>query len=250
MSDHYIHIAKRFHDVYETLAPNYGYSTRDDTKEFDPKSPNGRLMRDVCREIIEPYEREIERLQSADICHACGSQSGVYLQICDDCMTKFNQLKADNEALRNGVPIGPIVGEQTIIEQDAEIKRLRNRISELHGHLDWIDWSTDGIEQRHKEWTESFQKIEQLQTELNKLAANVHEGYMDGKALVYLEIEQLRKENKELHELLEVEEPQPEYCDCPGYHTGACRDRYVKRLEAENDLLHEQLMQYIQKDGE
>jgi hypothetical protein len=27
-------------------------------------------------------------------CHKCGSLSGVYLQICDDCMTQFNKLSA------------------------------------------------------------------------------------------------------------------------------------------------------------
>ena len=44
-----IEIAKLFHDTYEKLAPEYGYKTREDTKEFDPFSPNGRLMIEVCR---------------------------------------------------------------------------------------------------------------------------------------------------------------------------------------------------------
>lgn len=26
-----------------------------------------------------------------DVCHKCGSVSGVYLQICDDCLTRFNR---------------------------------------------------------------------------------------------------------------------------------------------------------------
>lgn len=29
---------------------------------------------------------------SADACHKCGSASGVYLQVCDDCMTRLNGL--------------------------------------------------------------------------------------------------------------------------------------------------------------
>jgi len=34
-------------------------------------------------------------------CHACGSISGVYLQLCDDCMTELNKLKAEIEELRD-----------------------------------------------------------------------------------------------------------------------------------------------------
>ena len=45
-------LAKRFHEVYERLAPGYGYKTREDTKVFDPNTPNGRLMTAVCEEIM------------------------------------------------------------------------------------------------------------------------------------------------------------------------------------------------------
>ena len=45
-------LAELFHDTYERLAPSFGYSTRDDTKQFDPESANGRLMIAVCGEII------------------------------------------------------------------------------------------------------------------------------------------------------------------------------------------------------
>lgn len=43
--------ARRFHDAYERLAPQFGYETRTDTKAFDPNSANGRLMIAVCREL-------------------------------------------------------------------------------------------------------------------------------------------------------------------------------------------------------
>ena len=46
-----IELAKAFHDTYERLAPEYGYETREDTREFDPNSPNGQLMIAVCKEI-------------------------------------------------------------------------------------------------------------------------------------------------------------------------------------------------------
>ena len=46
-------LARQFHDAYERLAPHYGYETRNDTRSFNPDSPNGRLMIAVCGEIIE-----------------------------------------------------------------------------------------------------------------------------------------------------------------------------------------------------
>lgn len=71
-------IARLFHDTYERLAPSFGYETRDDTKQFDPESPNGRLMVAVCgevtrslrstpapdalREALEVAKREIQQL--------------------------------------------------------------------------------------------------------------------------------------------------------------------------------------------
>lgn len=36
-----------------------------------------------------------------DICHKCGSVSGVYLQVCDACMTRFNRLDASRSAADN-----------------------------------------------------------------------------------------------------------------------------------------------------
>jgi len=45
-------LARRFHELYETLAPIYTYQTREETKKFDPKTPNGKLMVAVCRRIL------------------------------------------------------------------------------------------------------------------------------------------------------------------------------------------------------
>lgn len=46
-----LRLATRFHETYERLAPSFGYETRQDTKEFDPESPNGRLMVAVCADL-------------------------------------------------------------------------------------------------------------------------------------------------------------------------------------------------------
>jgi len=51
-------LARKFHEMYEEFAPKFGYGTRGDTKEFDPESPNGRLMAYVCYHIVE---EEIEK---------------------------------------------------------------------------------------------------------------------------------------------------------------------------------------------
>ena len=46
-------LAMKFHEFYEQLAPQFGYETRPDTKQFDPKSNNGQLMIETCRKILE-----------------------------------------------------------------------------------------------------------------------------------------------------------------------------------------------------
>lgn len=50
-----IKLAKLFHDTYETLAPNFGYTTREDTREFREDTPNGKLMIAVCQSILNDY---------------------------------------------------------------------------------------------------------------------------------------------------------------------------------------------------
>ena len=47
-----LELAKLFHETYERLAPRYGYETRQDTKIFEPDSPNGKLMIAVCDTLL------------------------------------------------------------------------------------------------------------------------------------------------------------------------------------------------------
>ncbi len=55
-------LALLFHDTYERLAPSFGYETREETREFDSGSKNGKLMIAVCTEIIKKLGlREIPR---------------------------------------------------------------------------------------------------------------------------------------------------------------------------------------------
>ena len=54
---------RRFHNVYEQVAKEYGYKTREDTKELDFNSPNGMTMLKTVETITTPYLKEIERLR-------------------------------------------------------------------------------------------------------------------------------------------------------------------------------------------
>lgn len=97
-------LAARFHAIYERLAPSFGYETREDTREFNPTSANGRLMTAVCEEILgmtkvqpcsepEPCPLHPRLLQPAESaptserrvnvpCDECSAQAMV--RYCDD----------------------------------------------------------------------------------------------------------------------------------------------------------------------
>jgi len=49
------HLARKFHEIYELSAPSFGYATRTETRDFDPTTPNGRLMIHVCGEILRLF---------------------------------------------------------------------------------------------------------------------------------------------------------------------------------------------------
>lgn len=50
-------LAQMFHEVYERLAPEFGYVTRADTRRFDRGSHNGKLMMAVCDEILKWFDK-------------------------------------------------------------------------------------------------------------------------------------------------------------------------------------------------
>lgn len=54
-------LARKFHDLYEEYAPQFGYETRQDTKAFDPGSPNGRTMAKVAYEMAREIRAERTR---------------------------------------------------------------------------------------------------------------------------------------------------------------------------------------------
>jgi len=52
-------LARRFHELYEIAAPAFGYKTKEETKDFDPESANGRLMAWVCFEIVKEEKQAL-----------------------------------------------------------------------------------------------------------------------------------------------------------------------------------------------
>ena len=54
-------LARKFHEIYERLAPNFGYETRPETRAFDPTTPNGRLMIAVTDEIEDALRAKLAR---------------------------------------------------------------------------------------------------------------------------------------------------------------------------------------------
>lgn len=63
MSEEIKEYTLKFHNTYERLAPNYGYKTRKNTKEFDFNSNNGKLMYATVSEIISPLLQKVEQLE-------------------------------------------------------------------------------------------------------------------------------------------------------------------------------------------
>lgn len=55
-------LAILFHDTYERLAPEYGYETRKDTRDFDPN----KLMIAVCGHILRELEHDRNSRNSSD----------------------------------------------------------------------------------------------------------------------------------------------------------------------------------------
>ena len=63
MNKEILEITKKFHDMYEKLASEYTYKTREDTKVFDINSNNGKLMYATVNEIVSPILKENQELK-------------------------------------------------------------------------------------------------------------------------------------------------------------------------------------------
>ena len=107
---------RRFHNVYEQVAKEYGYKTREDTKELDFNSPNGMTMLKTVETITTPYLEEIERLNK-----------------------RIEEL--ENEPLTNKISrIDSVVANiyREDKEKDKEIERLHSIIKEVRDFANGI----------------------------------------------------------------------------------------------------------------
>ncbi len=78
-------VARKFHEAYERLAPEFGYETREDTKQFNPESKNGKLMIAVCGEIISALTKQSDSELVRELDVALNGEEGAAKQasLCD-----------------------------------------------------------------------------------------------------------------------------------------------------------------------
>lgn len=58
-------LAQLFHNAYEGLAPQFGYTTREESREFDADSQNGQLMIATAEAILVTLRLyELKRITS------------------------------------------------------------------------------------------------------------------------------------------------------------------------------------------
>ena len=55
-----VEIAKAFHESYERLAQSFGYMTKEETRQFDETSPNGKLMIAVAAELQAAWPQSVQ----------------------------------------------------------------------------------------------------------------------------------------------------------------------------------------------
>lgn len=66
-ADEDVQAARTLHEIYERLAPQFGYTTRGDTQVFDPESPNGRLMIATCKEFLDAALASAQAREAASV---------------------------------------------------------------------------------------------------------------------------------------------------------------------------------------
>ena len=123
-------LARRFHEAYERLAPSFGYETRKDTREFDPTTPNGRLMVAVCSELLAALRAPVSPAPSEVACPDCHGQGGLPVQVseteqdlmpCELCDTR-GYIDADRV---EGIRRSEVGKMEALAHANAEIERLR-----------------------------------------------------------------------------------------------------------------------------
>ena len=114
---------RRFHNIYEQVAKEYGYKTREDTKELDFNSPNGMTMLKTVETMTTPYLEEIERLNNI-----INELEKYLIEEIEDYEKQIKHHKK-NKDLRSGILdlVGEYEGEKVCFEDTLE------KLQELKG---------------------------------------------------------------------------------------------------------------------
>jgi hypothetical protein len=124
-------LARRFHELYEELAPQFGYATREDTRAFDPESANGRLMIAVCSRLAADVPRGGELPSINDLVKRIDAPDPVFDTWRNSVPDKHWATK-DLSALRIGYELGRIAaGSAGGVDEASIEQRARELLASL-----------------------------------------------------------------------------------------------------------------------
>ena len=110
--------------------------------------------------MSEPEVRE----SATNSCNKCNSLSGVYYDLCDDCMTRFNQLESRNK--EHARPLDKPFEAETEYLYKKKIAKLEEKIQQMHKDY--------GCELRDPNGT-IWEHANNLQIKVNELEAELIE---------------------------------------------------------------------------
>jgi len=119
-----LEMAVFFHETYERLAPSFGYATREDTKQFDPSSNNGRLMQAVCAAWLEQRDARIRELERW--------VKEMTRKRDDEAAARIRELAQWKQAIIDGLMVAEIYQEKHDVDPKAALNAL----------IDWHVWVT------------------------------------------------------------------------------------------------------------
>lgn len=113
-------LAKQFHEAYERLAPQFGYETREATRQFDAGSTNGKLMIAVCAELQTRAELATAPAVAAP---AVEAPAAWQFQDRDGVWCFFMNERHRQETIKDGTwPIRALYTATAASEQDARVQ--------------------------------------------------------------------------------------------------------------------------------
>lgn len=133
-------LARQFHELYESYACEFAYETRQETRAFNPTTPNGRLMIAVCKEIADAHKAALTaaiKEARREIINEFEEQAWHDGTMSPDVRLTFENIRAAaQKPLIDAVfPKGTEDGEPTVQEAVKAIKETRGDLSEAMKQL-------------------------------------------------------------------------------------------------------------------